>query len=272
MNTESLLRQFEVMADAPNGLQKLRELILRLAVRGKLVPQDPGDAPASQILERARSAQARLNVDGEIIQGARTARIDAEHAPFTLPVGWCWARLGETVAILDSRRVPVKEADRKARVAGKRESELVPYYGATQRVGWIDDFLFDEELLLLGEDGAPFFRDEKHVAYVITGKSWVNNHVHVMRGLSGVFNRYVCHVLNVADYHGFVAGTTRLKLTQGSMVDIPIPLPPLAEQHRIVAKVDELMALCDELAARLTRSRDIATRLASSVVYHLASR
>lgn len=271
MTPESLLRQFDVVADAPDGVRKLRELILQLAVRGKLVPQDPGDEPASVLLERARAVQESLISTGEISRPKGSANLDAADAPHVLPDSWCWVRLGEIVAILDSRRVPVKENEREARIAGKPMAALVPYYGATQQVGWIDDALFEEELVLLGEDGAPFFREGKHVAYVIRGRSWVNNHAHALRGLASTSNPYLCNALNVADYHGFVTGTTRHKLTQGKMVDLPIPLPPLAEQHRIVAKVDELMALCDELEARQQRRAEARARLNRSALHHLTA-
>jgi type I restriction enzyme S subunit len=263
-----LLREFDAVADAPDGVQRLRELVLQLAVRGKLVPQDPKDEPASVLLEHARVEYASMVKSGQIGKCKESIREDAR-GHYDLPCNWRWTRLGEVVAVLDSRRVPVKEAEREARVAGKPITDLVPYYGATQRVGWIDDFIFDEELVLLGEDGAPFFRDGKHVAYIINGKSWVNNHAHVLRGLAGISNVYLSHVLNVANYHGYVAGTTRLKLTQGKMVDLPVPLPPLPEQRRIVEKVDQLMALCDELEERQRRRVQKRDRLNRAALHHL---
>ncbi|MDI6864979.1 MULTISPECIES: restriction endonuclease subunit S [Thermodesulfovibrio] len=159
----------------------------------------------------------------------------------TLPNGWVWTRLGEVVEILDNKRIPVNTDEREKRISGKSPSELIPYYGATGQVGWIDDYIFDEELVLLGEDGAPFFEPTKNKAYIIRGKSWVNNHAHVLRGINGVIlNSFICHYLNIFDYHGYVTGTTRLKLNQSSMQQIPIPLPPLNEQKRIVAKIEEL--------------------------------
>ncbi len=258
---DTLLRHFDVMAQAPGGMERLREVVLQLALRGKLVPQDPNDELASVLLDRARRKQAQLIENGGITRPKKADQLIESDAPFPVPATWSWARLGEIVAVLDSRRQPVKAADRKVRTAGKPESELVPYYGATRQVGWIDDFLFNEELVLLGEDGAPFFRAGKNVSYVIYGKSWVNNHVHVLRALSGISNRYLSHVLNLADYHGFVTGTTRPKLTQGKMVNLPIPLPPAPEQHRIVAQVDQLMTLCDELEERQRRHADKRTRL-----------
>jgi len=98
-----------------------------------------------------------------------------------LPQGWTTTTLENCVEILDGKRIPVNSKDRKKRV-GK-----IPYYGATGRTGWINDYLFDEELVLLGEDGAPFLDNFKNKAYIINGKSWVNNHAHVLKAISGLF-------------------------------------------------------------------------------------
>ena len=81
-----------------------------------------------------------------------------------LPAGWVWARLDKCVDVLDSKRVPINATEREQRIDGEPESALIPYYGATGKVGWIDDYLFDEELLLLGEDGAPFLESNKNKA------------------------------------------------------------------------------------------------------------
>ena len=97
-----------------------------------------------------------------------------------LPEGWVVAKLSECVHILDHLRVPVNLEERK------RRQGSIPYYGATGQIGWIDDYLFDEELLLLGEDGAPFLDKTKPITYIITGKSWVNNHAHVLRAIHGL--------------------------------------------------------------------------------------
>jgi type I restriction enzyme S subunit len=163
----------------------------------------------------------------------------------TLPVlskGWAWTTLENSVEILDSQRKPINSLERKKRIAKKSKSELIPYYGATGQVDWIDDYLFDEELVLLGEDGAPFLYGLKDKAYIIRGKSWVNNHAHVLRAINNIMmNSYLCYYLNTFHYHGYVTGTTRLKLNQSQMRKIPIPLAPFLEQHRIVTKIEELL-------------------------------
>ena len=99
----------------------------------------------------------------------------------------------------------------------------------------------------MGEDGAPFLELLKDKAYLIEGKAWVNNHAHIIKSHYGeVGNKYILHYLNVFNFHGYVNGTTRLKLTQASMRTIPVPLPPLAEQKRIVEQIESLFAKLDE--------------------------
>lgn len=161
--------------------------------------------------------------------------------PYKLPGNWCWTYLTKAAECLDNFRKPINATER----AGRNGN--IPYYGATGQVGWIDDFLTDEDLVLLGEDGAPFLDLIKDKAYLITGKAWVNNHAHILRSLFGdTGNRYLLHYLNSFNYAGYVNGTTRLKLTRASMDTIPIPLPPLAEQQRIVDRIESLFAKLDE--------------------------
>lgn len=168
---------------------------------------------------------------------------------YELPHAWAIANLEDIVDILDGERVPVNSKERAHRAGD------VPYYGATGRVGWIDDYLFDEELVLLGEDGAAFFDKSRHVAYRITGKSWVNNHAHVLRALAGISAPLLAQQLNVIDYHPYVGGTTRLKLNQAPMRRIPLRIPPLAEQERIAEALDELLSDLDAGAKPLEEVR-----------------
>ncbi|MEJ8470485.1 restriction endonuclease subunit S [Xanthomonas oryzae pv. oryzae] len=169
-----------------------------------------------------------------------------------LPAGWVEAPLEECVDILDAQRQPINSEERTQRVKGKSTGELLPYYGATGQVGMIDGFLFDEELVALGEDGVPFFEGDKHKAYMLRGKTWVNNHAHVLRSIPEVLdNRILCHFLNQFDYRDYVNGGTRLKLTQANMRRIPLRIPPHAEQKRIAQKLDALLAQVDTLKARI---------------------
>ena len=185
----------------------------------------------------------------------------------SLPDGWEWSTLANCVDILDGRRVPINSGEREQRIAGKEQSELIPYYGSTGHVGWIDDFIFDEEILLLGEDAAPFLELTKDKAYVVRGKSWVNNHAHVLRAKSGITtNLFLKHYLNIFDYHEYVTGTTRLKLNQGRMRVMPVPLPPLPEQERIANRIEELLSDLDAGVAALERVQVGLKRYKASVL------
>lgn len=179
-----------------NEVTAIKSKILDLAIRGKLVPQDPNDEPASVLLERIREEKEELIKQGKIKRdkmesvifkgddnsyyekiGDSVACIDAE-LPFEIPDNWCWARLNCISINYDSYRKPINSYDRKNRVLGKSKDELYPYYGATGQIGFIDDFLFNGEYILLGEDAAPFLDKKAQKAYMIKGKSWVNNHAH----------------------------------------------------------------------------------------------
>ena len=160
---------------------------------------------------------------------------------------WAKATLGELVAVLDSQRIPLNREQRARRLGN------VPYYGATGRVGWIDEALFDEELLLLGEDGAPFLDPHKPKAYIIDGPSWVNNHAHVLHAIDTLTtNSFLKHYLDHIDFRPYVTGTTRLKLTQRAMNSISVPVPTLKEQGRIVATIEEYFSRLNAAEATLS--------------------
>lgn len=160
-----------------------------------------------------------------------------------------FGRFTEYVDILDSERVPVNSRDRS-----KRKGD-VPYFGATGQVDCIDDYLFDEELVLLGEDGAPFLDPYKNKAYLISGKSWVNNHAHVLRGKNGLSNRLLLHWLNTVNYRDYVGGTTRDKLNQAKMREIPIPVLSPIYQEKLLDLVDTQFTRLDAAIKSLKETK-----------------
>lgn len=181
-----------------------------------------------------------------------------------LPPGWTEGTLSDVFDNLDSQRIPINSAERTQRLA--ETANRYPYYGATGQVGEIDDFLFDGEAVLLGEDGAPFLDARKRKAYLVSGKYWVNNHAHILRAKAGMSNAFFCHQLNAIDYRPYVAGTTRLKLTQAAMNDIRFVIAPAAEQQRIVSKIDELFSRIDEGERALERVQKLVERYRQSVL------
>ena len=163
-----------------------------------------------------------------------------------LPPGWVSTTLENVVDILDSKRVPVKKSERDKRPGN------VPYFGATGQAGWIDKPIFNEELLLLGEDGAPFLDPAKRKAYIIDGPAWVNNHAHVLRAITDLAtNKFLKYQLDWMPYEGRVTGTTRLKLTQRVMRQLPVVLPAVAKQKRIVAAIEEHFSRLDAIEASI---------------------
>jgi len=174
-----------------------------------------------------------------------------------LPKSWTIENFTSVVEIHDNLRKPINNSERELRINGKKIDKLFPYYGATGQIGYIDDYITDGEYVLLGEDGAPFLNPYTNKAYIINGKTWVNNHAHVLRAKYN--NKFLLYYLNYFKYNGYVTGTTRLKLTQNDMKRIPIINPPAKEQQRIVAKIDSLFS---ELENGVTLLKTIKAQLA----------
>ena len=153
--------------------------------------------------------------------------------------GWKYKRLGEVCDILDGKRKPITK--------NKREAGKIPYYGATGVLDFVKDYIFDEKLVLLGEDGAKWGAGEPS-AYIINGKSWVNNHAHTLRPhRQTIIDEYLVYFLNFSNLLDYITGVTVPKLNQEKMRSIPIPVPPLSEQERIVAYLDKQFERIDML-------------------------
>ena len=144
-----------------------------------------------------------------------------------IPEHWEVKRLSWLTKCLDGKRIPLNSEER-----GRMQGEY-PYYGANSVLDYVDQWLFDEELVLLGEDGAPFFDRSRPVAFWVTGKIWVNNHAHVLRPEATIDGEFLAHALNCVDYRAFIEGSTRDKLTQGDMRAMPIQCPGVKEQRSI---------------------------------------
>ena len=212
-------------------IKQVKSTILDLAISGKLVPQDPNDEPAIELLKR-------------INPGFKPC--DNSHYE-NLPKGWAVCHLEDVCQICDNQRQPINSTERQERK--KRAQTLYPYYGATGQVDWIDDYILDGTFILLGEDGAPFLDKFADKAYVVSGKIWVNNHAHILKPNCDI--TYLTYYLNRYDYSECVNGSTRLKLTQADMKNMTIVLPPLAEQHRIAGRIDKIFRMLDAITAEL---------------------
>lgn len=247
MNAERLIELFERVGEAEGAVPKLRRFVIELGVTGRLAGGRTGDRANLEHAGPHAPQLGREEADGGTGRGS-----------LSLPVGWRWDELGNISTCLDAQRRPINMTEREQRIQGRQRSSLVPYYGATQQQGWIDDFLFDEELVLLGEDGVPFLDPLRTKAYAIRGKAWVNNHAHVFRA-EHVTGAFLVHWLNVFDYTRRIAGATRAKLNLSKALTIPVPVPPRDEQKEIVARIAQLHSLCDQLevaSAKRERRRD----------------
>lgn len=144
-----------------------------------------------------------------------------------IPNSWSVLKLGEVCEFLDGKRIPIKKADR-----AKRQGEF-PYYGASGIIDWIDDFIFDDELILIGEDGANIVDRSTPLAFKVSGKIWVNNHAHVIKPLDFMDIDFLVEYLESISYKAYTSGTAQPKINKSACESIPIPVPPLDEQKKI---------------------------------------
>ena len=223
--------------------KKLRQKILDLAIRGKLVPQDPNDEPASVLLERIKAEKERLIKEGKIKRSKKTAKTSGTpHYQQILPEGWCITNIGELLINRDGERKPVSMA-----IRSKQINKVYDYYGAAGVIDKVDSYLFEERLLLVGEDGANLLSRNKNNAFLADGKYWVNNHAHVLDAIDKFILSYVAIVINSIKLDDYITGSAQPKLSQDNLNKIPIFLPPLDEQKRIMAELEQWFTIIDKI-------------------------
>lgn len=279
---QRLRENFHLLYDTPETVAELRQTVLQSAVRGKLVPQDPNDEPASVLLERIAMDQKLLHAAGKLRNRKILESVRKDEIAFSLPEGWVWTRLGEVILTLGDG------PHFSPRYAPKEDG--IPFL-STRNVR-VDGFDFSDVKYVSAEDHREFTKKIKaelgDVLYTkggTTGIAKVNDlpfefsvwvHVAVLKvPLNSLNSQYLALALNsphcYAQAQRYTHGSSNSDLGLTRMINITLPLPPLDEQRRIVAKVDELMALCDRLEARLTSARDKAAHLAASVVHYVAA-
>ncbi|WP_353981534.1 restriction endonuclease subunit S [Salinicola endophyticus] len=244
------------------GIKKLRELILELAVRGKLVEQDPSEEPASVLLDRIAEEKTRLVKEGKIKKPKNLKEVADEEKPFGLPEGWAWARMEAVSEYIQRGKGPKYAESGKVRVISQKCVQWSGLNLSTTRFvddnslnGYQDERYIRKNDILWNSTGtgtvgrAIVVKEPQH-------STVVDSHVTIVRPLI----TEPCHILNyisspsiqkrIEPDHkdSLVSGSTKqVELNSGSVKLLAVPLPPLSEQHRIVEKVDELMALCDRL-------------------------
>ena len=257
MNLPEVWNLREVVSRAED-VGRLNEAILQLAVQGKLTRQDPTDEPASELLKRIAAEKKRLGTKSEPLP-----EIEEEERPFPLPNGWEWVRFGDATINRDSARIPLSREQRKTRQGP------FDYYGASGVIDKIDDYLFDKPLLLIGEDGANLINRSTPIAFLAYGKYWVNNHAHVLDSLNLDVLKYLSVFINAIDLKPFVTGTAQPKMNQSKMNSIVVGLPPLAEQKRIVARVEALLAQTRQLEATMSTAVHTLSSLHAAAIQEL---
>ena len=245
--------------------KQLKNSILQWAIQGKLVPQDPNDEPASILLEKIRAEKARLIKEGKIKKDKKASVIYRgednsyyekfadgkvvcidEEIPFEIPNGWEWERFGNIMINKDSERVPLSVAQRQ------QLKKTYDYYGASGVIDKVDKYLFDKDLLLIGEDGANLINRSTPIAFIAKGKYWVNNHAHVLDVCSEMALSYVALFINAISLVDYVTGTAQPKMNQEKMNSILLAIPPVKEQHRILEKMSMVDAFIDKYASLQT--------------------
>jgi type I restriction enzyme, S subunit len=280
-NWQRLSQHFDTLFTTEASLDALKQTILQLAVMGKLVPQDPTDEPASELLRRIAAEKARLVVEGTVKKDKVLPPVGEEERPFELPVGWDWIRLGNIVTesgagwspscesrarngdewgVLKVSAVSWGEFDPEANKALPPNLEARPEHQVEA-----GDFLVSRANT--AELVARSVFVDRCPPHLMLSDKIVRLRLSTLS--EGRYINLANSCTNARDYYSRVAGGTSASMKNVSreqILSLAIPLPPLAEQHRIVAKVDELMALCDSLKADLAESRARQARLATTLI------
>jgi type I restriction enzyme S subunit len=253
------------------GIKKLRELILELAVRGKLVPQAANDEPASELLKRIQAEKANLITEGKEKRVKPLPSITEEESLFTLPTGWLWVRLddiGNTFIGLTYSPKDISNNGTPVLRSSNIKNGKIDLIDLVRVDGNIKSSLFVNEgdLLICARNGSKSL-----VGKTAMIKSL--NEPMVFGAFMAIYksklNFYIEVFLNSPIFRSFLDGvetTTINQITQNNLKTTLVPLPPLAEQHRIVAKVDELMALCDQLEAQHNNAAEAHEKLVSHLL------
>lgn len=221
--------------------EDMKKSILQMAMQGKLVEQRPEEGTADELFEQIVAEKAQRIKEGKIKKEKPIDFVLSDEIPWDLPENWKWVRFRDITINRDAERVPLSVSERE------HLEKKYDYYGASGVIDKVDKYLFTEDLVLIGEDGANLLSRSTPIAFIATGKYWVNNHAHVIECCKGVFIKYFVYYINAISLAKYVTGTAQPKMNQARMNGIWIPLPPLEEQKRIVAKIEELLPYCDQL-------------------------
>lgn len=183
-----------------------------------------------------------------------------EEIPFELPKGWAWTRFSAITINRDSERKPISSSQRTD------VAKIYDYYGASGKIDKIDKYIFDERLLLIGEDGANLVTRSKPIAFFAEGQYWVNNHAHCIDATDKFILEYLCFYINAISLEKYVTGSAQPKMTQDNMNSILIPLPPYSEQKRMSQRLNEVMYTVDNIEIGKVAIRELASKAKSKIL------
>ena len=283
MQAKQLMEQFALIADAPQGIQRLREMILQLAVQGKLVPQDPTDEPAAVLLAKIQAEKERLIKEGTIKRQKPLPPIREDEKPFELPNGWIWEKVGNIFEVKRGAS-PRPKGDPKY-----FSNQPTPYhwikisdlrkYGKNNILYGTDEYLTElgSSKSVLVEKGTLIITNSATIGIpIIMG---VNGYIHDgFLAFPSFPHNYISQDFFLIALRALTSylkresrGLAQLNMNSNIMKEAPFGLPPYPEQKRIVAKVDALMALCDELEALQQKRAQLQLSTHHAVLESLAN-
>jgi len=274
MNLPNLLEEFNIVLNTPEGLNELRSLILGLAVRGKLVPQDPNDEPASELLKKIEAEKDRLYEEGEIRKPKKVRKISVDEYPFQIPNNWVWTNLNEA-GVINPRNDAKDDVDTSF-ISMSLISEGFMEMHDSEKRKWKEIKSgythFAENDVGLAKI-TPCFQNGKAAIFrnLTNGIGAGTTELYIFRSvLEGLIPEYVYAFLRTPDFvnQGVeeMTGTAgQQRVPKGYFEHRPFPLPPANEQHRIVQKIESLFAEVDELETKLNRQTKLDEKLQMAV-------
>jgi len=277
MNIKSFFNNFELLTDAPNAIPKLREIVLQLGVKGKLIPQDINDEPASVLLHRIRTEKERLIQEKKIKSNFQFIHIKPTEIPFEIPQSWEWVRIGDIGKVVGGGTPRTTESEYYS-------DNGIPWITPSDLYGLSGKFISrgKKDITLLGlqkssaqlmPQDTVLFSSRAPIGYVAIAK----NEVCTNQGFKSCvpfireMSEYIYYFLKYAarEINHRASGTTFKEISGKEFSLIIIPIPPLEEQKRIIERVDYLLSLCNTLELKMTEVKKFQERLAEVLIHDM---